>query len=269
MVNKVFQRRARILANKAAGRFGHCKLEDPEISHAALPGQCVDIQITSGLDPLLRRPFGIHAAGRGTIDILYEIVGRGTLFLSQKRPGEYVDVIGPFGTGFRLPPSAFRLPAVLIAGGMGVAPLLFLAEKLAEGKRQKTKGKSTVLIGAQTKAGILCAAEFRKYGCEVHLATDDGSAGYRGYVSGLLERHLAKIDYRPPVLYACGPQPMLREVSRIAAGRGLPLQVSLEAHMSCGIGACLGCVVETTAGFKRVCKEGPVFDAGEIVWGEA
>jgi dihydroorotate dehydrogenase electron transfer subunit len=143
-----------------------------------------------------------------------------------------------------------------VAGGMGVAPLLFLAERLK-------KQKPLVLIGARAKELIICASEFKALGAEIKLATDDGSAGFKGRVTQLLDSLLKQS--RPAILFACGPHPMLQSTAQIAVGSRIPAQLSLEAHMACGIGACLGCVVSTKNGYKSVCKDGPVFSGEEIV----
>jgi dihydroorotate dehydrogenase electron transfer subunit len=131
---------------------------------------------------------------------------------------------------------------------------------------QSAKRRATVLIGAKTKSELLCEKEFKKLGCEVKIATDDGTKGLKGFVSELLKQELSTIDYRPSTIYACGPKPMLKAVSQVAQARHLPCQVSLEEHMACGLGVCLGCVVETKQGRKLVCKDGPVFTGQDIFW---
>jgi len=123
-----------------------------------------------------------------------------------------------------------------------------------------------VFIGAKTKKLILCEKEFIKLGCEVKIATDDGSRGFKGYISELVKQELSTKRYTLNAIYSCGPKPMLRQVSILAQKYAISAQLSLEAHMACGIGACLGCVVNTTEGLKRVCKEGPVFEASKIIW---
>ncbi len=154
---------------------------------------------------------------------------------------------------------------MLVAGGMGVAPLIFLAEKLK--RIPKSKSQTTiVLIGGRTKNHILCANEFKKLGCKVLISTDDGSLGTKGRVTNLLENVLRKInDPNRAIIYACGPRPMLKGVATICEKFGNKGQLSLESHMACGIGACLGCIVQTQDGYKRVCREGPVFNADELV----
>jgi dihydroorotate dehydrogenase electron transfer subunit len=199
---------------------------------------------------------------------LYELKGIGTKGLSLSKPGEYLDVIGPLGNGFdfRKPLTANRKP-ILVAGGMGVAPLLFLAEKLVNGPWTMDHGqKPIILMGTKTKKQILCEKEFKQLGFDVKIATDDGSFGFKGKVTDLLDDFLLTENPQPLTVFSCGPRPMLKELSRIASSQNIPAQVSLEEHMACGIGACLGCVVKTTYGYKRVCKDGPVFVAQDLVW---
>ena len=245
------------------------------------PGQFIEMRVSDSYEPLLRRPFSIHKVNGSDIEILYEVVGRGTEILSRRKPGEYLDVIGPLGNGFTYQATSHKPQAtVLVAGGMGVAPLIFLAEKLADIKTQNPKLKTLVLIGAETKDEILCEREFKALDCNVKISTDDGSAGFKGKVTDLLRKILAT-NHKPQatnkmfaacslqpaaVIYACGPKPMLEEISRISCKHNIRAQVSLEEHMACGIGICFGCAVKTKYGYKRVCKEGPVFNADEIIW---
>jgi len=253
----MFQAKAKVIKNiEVAPKYYKIVLSCPRIAERAKPGQFLNVKITNGYEPLLRRPFGVHRLKSANIEVFFEVVGKGTEILSQRRAGEYLDIIGPLGNGFSLP-DARR--SILVAGGMGVAPLLFLAQRLRS--RQVT-----VLIGAKTKKQILCEKEFNELGCEVKIATDDGSAGFKGYVSDLLKNILSTTDYGVSTIFACGPKPMLKEISSISKKYEIPTQISLEEHMGCGIGACLGCVVDTKQGFKRVCKEGPVFLADDIIW---
>ena len=193
--------------------------------------------------------------------------------MAQKRPGHTLKALGPLGKPFTQ--KLKEKKRVLVAGGVGVPPLVFLAERLRERGTKDERRRTKVLIGAKTKDSILCEKEFRDLGCEVRVATDDGSRGFKGYVSNLLKKELSTIDYRILTIYACGPIPMLKEISRISLEHTIPAQLSLESHMACGIGACMGCVIKTrdveretkdVFEYKRVCKEGPVFEAGEIIW---
>jgi len=193
------------------------------------------------------------------------VLGEGTEMLSRKKPGEDLDIIGPLGNGFEYR-TAKHLP-ILVAGGMGIAPLIFLAEKLVELKTKKAKRKTLVLLGARTKSQILCEKEFKNLGCEVRVATDDGSRGFKGKVTELLKKFLPlAISNKPLAIYACGPRPMLKEISQVSKKYKISAEISLEEHLACGIGACFGCVVKTKNGFQRVCKEGPVFNADKIIW---
>ncbi len=255
----MLQIKAKITYNKKIkGNYFHIALKAPGIALEAKPGQFVDIKVSDSCEPLLRRPFGIHKVKGTEIESLYEVVGPATQALSRRKAGEYLDIIGPLGNGFT-PAVKKGALNILVAGGMGVAPLVFLAERLK-------KNKNLVLIGAKTKEQVVCVKEFKDLECGTRVATDDGSAGFKGYVSGLLEKILSGTHSPESAVYACGPSPMLKEVSRVAKKYNIPAQVSLEEHMACGVGACLGCATKTKSGFKRVCKEGPVFNSDEIIW---
>ncbi|HPL82655.1 MAG TPA: dihydroorotate dehydrogenase electron transfer subunit [Candidatus Omnitrophota bacterium] len=253
---------SRIINNKRfKGHYWHCIFEAPLIAKIAIPGQFIDIKLSRNLEPFLRRPFSIHNISGNKVEILYEVLGIGTKILSAGKKGEYLDIIGPLGNGFTYQNQA-NSPAqktIIVAGGIGAAPLLYLSRKI------KAENK-IVLIGARTKEQVLCEKEFKESGCFVKIATDDGSAGFKGRVSGLLKLVLKREDSKSTVIYACGPKPMLKAVAEIAGDKNIPAQVSMEEHMSCGIGACLGCVVKTKKGLERVCKEGPVFDAQYLIW---
>jgi len=263
----IHQQKLKVLLNKKIrDGFYHIRFASAAIARSALAGQFVQIRVNDTFDPLLRRPLGIHRVDKGTFDCLYTVVGKATQILSQVRTGVSVDVVGPLGQGFNYTLTANRSTPILIAGGMGVAPLVFLAERFAALRKGAASGPLQVIIGARTKSHILCLNEFRKFKCQVHVATEDGTAGSKGYATDVLEDVLSTDGCRLTTMYACGPHPMLAAVASLARKRGIAAQVSLEAHMSCGIGACLGCVVETTHGQKRVCKEGPVFSAQEVIW---
>ena len=261
---KTAEHRTEILAHKYVNeRVRRMELAFP--ASACMPGQFVMVKAGCGGDPLLRRPISIHRRTKNGIQLLYEIVGQGTSLLAELKPGAAVSVIGPLGTGFPLS-AAHGCSPILVGGGMGAAPLMFLAEQLvlcAYGMRP------IVLLGARTEKDLLCVNEFRKAGCRVITTTDDGSCGRRGFVSCLLEEALKGPAAGKTVIYGCGPQPMLNSIYSLADTAGIPAYVSLEAHMACGIGACLGCTVATSAGNKRVCKDGPVFNAQDILWGQA
>jgi len=278
--NSMFQIKTKVIKNiEVAPKCYKIGLFCPRLAKKVVPGQFVMLRVNSGPEVLLRRPFSIHAVSGKNIEILYEAVGKATEVLSRKKAGEYLDAIGPLGNGFSVLGS--RL-SVLVAGGMGIAPLFFLAQALAKRKSKILPNRqagqnpnSLVLIGARTKRQILCEKEFRNLGYEVKIATDDGSKGFKGKVTGLLNNLLSTMNYQPSTIYACGPKLMLKEITRISKKYNIPAQISLEEHMACGIGACLGCVVKTQSAkrkaqnafeYKRVCKDGPVFNANKIIW---
>mgnify|MGYP001216103928 CR=1 FL=1 len=255
----MFQIKAKILYNKRVkSRFYKCSFSAAGIARNASPGQFVNIRVNNTDAPLLRRPLSIHAVKGSSLEVLYEVVGPGTKILAKKKAGEILDVIGPLGKGFN---SSGVKNAILVGGGMGVAPLLSLA--------QHARGAAkTVLIGARTKEEILCTQDFKKLGCEIIVSTDDGSAGFKGRITALLAEFLRvkSCELRVTKIFACGPRPMLYAVDRVCVERGIRGELSFEEHMACGFGACLGCVVNTKEGYKGACVEGPVFETGEIIW---
>ena len=222
-------------------------------AEASRPGQFVEVRVSSGCDPLLRRPFSIFARGEGTVGIVVRAVGRGTGLLSLREPGA-IDVIGPLGNGFTL----LRNAKVLLAGGgVGNAPLYYLARELSA-----SGCAVTYLYGARSREFIYLEDRYRETAARFVLATDDGSAGERGMVPEVAERLLR--NERFDMVYVCGPAPMMKATA--AGAHGSPVEVSVENYFGCGIGICSGCSIETTAGRKRACVDGPVFDGGSIVW---
>ena len=255
------QSKGEILANgRIKDRYYKMTIACEAIAQSALPGQFVMLKVGKTGDVFLRRPLGVHRVSGKDLELFYEVVGKGTETLSQRKSGELVDLLGPLGNGFDYSAGKIngRQP-VLVAGGMGIAPLFFLAERIKQ-------NYPLVLIGARAKDQLLCEKQFKKFGCDVKIATDDGSVGFPGRVTELLKKSLAAMNNQPSTIYACGPKLMLKEVSRISQKKRIPAQLSLEAHMACGIGACLGCAVNTKDGYKRVCKEGPVFAADELIY---
>jgi dihydroorotate dehydrogenase electron transfer subunit len=266
----MYQTKAKVIKNvEVIKKCYTISLYCPRLAGVAKPGQFLEVQVSDNLEPFLRRPLSIHRVKGTNIELLYEVVGKGTKILSQRRAGEYLDIIGPLGNGFsyalRATPYAVQF---LVAGGMGIAPLVFLAETIKR-RTPYALGRTQLLIGARAKQQVLCESGLRRLGYEVKIATDDGSRGFKGKVTDLLEAILKRnttYAIRNTAIYACGPRPMLKTISRISALYNIHAQLSLEEYMACGIGACLGCMVETKAGLKRVCKEGPVFNADEVIW---
>ncbi len=237
----------------------------PEIRNSARPGQfcMIDPKAPGASDPLLRRPLSIHRVGpKGLLIFLYKVVGKGTALLAQLRPGEEVKVLGPIGNGFNVDETR---PGLLVGGGMGVAPLVCLAESWRGNHPQ------VVIFGGRTKGDLeyafRCLDDVK---ARVLLITEDGTMGEKGLVTDLIPKALEILEGEP-VIYSCGPWPMMKAVYKIARKHQLACQVSLEAHMACGIGLCLGCAVKRAggadSGYLHVCKEGPVFRAEEVEWG--
>lgn len=254
--------KAKIISNhRVADNCYKISLDSKKISGSCHPGQFINLKLNNNYRPLLRKPFSIHGVKGSWIQLLYRVVGQGTEILSRKRPGERLDIIGPLGKGFNysFTESELSIP-LLVAGGMGVAPLFYLASKISA-------FKPLVLIGAKTSRQILCKNDFKKIGCGVKIATDDGSLGYKGKVTDLLRRILksSRLTKKTSIIYACGPEAMLKEIRRISRKYRLAGQVSLEAYMACGFGVCLGCSLDTKTGYKLVCKDGPVFDIRQLI----
>jgi len=230
----------------------------PEIAAAAEPGQFVHIRVTGQLDPLLRRPLSICGADRssGVIRLWYQVVGRGTQLLCERGAGEALDVIGPLGRGFAV--GQQNKNACLIGGGMGIAPLLFLGGELTR------HNKVTAFFGGRNGEFLPRQDFLPEIDCR--MATEDGTSGEKGLVTELLTQWLA--GETPDIIYACGPNGMLKEVARLASQHNIALQVSLEATMACGVGACLGCICgkskEAPEAWLKACQDGPVFWAEEV-----
>jgi len=294
----------------------HMVLECPEVAAAAAPGQFIHIRCSDTLSPLLRRPISIAMARRrtGTVEIIYRVVGEGTRLLARKAKGDMLDIMGPLGKGFPIEQDIKR-PAI-VGGGIGMAPLLFLAHSINESKLLSARsagspvngaadasnktgdtsdkpGKGfigTAFAGFSTEKEIFGLPLIEDCGFKTEICTDDGSRGYRGYPTDLLEKYLSRGVSSPPastggktgpagmaghprgepltpadIIYACGPGPLLSKVKAIASRAGVPAYISLEERMACGIGACLGCAVKSAGGgYLKVCKDGPVFETSSV-----
>lgn len=267
--------RARILLHRRiTPDYFRLRLLCPEIARLAQPGQFVMLRVNELRDPFLRRPFSFSRIfspqekknkpeDEGALEICYKVVGRGTFLMTQLREGQRLDLLGPLGKGFRA--TADQKRAILVGGGIGIAPLIPWGEHL-HGVRKKKKiiSRSSeetpevlILIGGKNRERILGIKEFKKMGLEPQMATEDGSLGMPGLVTDLLERELMTRGRNSAALYACGPMPMLARVSQIADQFDLPCQVLLEARMACGVGACLGCAVKVKeTSFWRIPEPG-------------
>jgi dihydroorotate dehydrogenase electron transfer subunit len=282
-----------VLANREfLPSYYRMRLRVGGLAPAFTPGQFVMVRPAVVGDPFLGRAFSIQRAARGgvrapgedgavaggEIEIVYRALGKGTTLMAALGRGSAMEVLGPLGKGFR-PGSG---PAILVGGGVGIPPLVALADRLASRAAPKPKRAPgalpppLVLVGGRTRHDVLGVADFRRAGCRVRVATDDGSLGHRGLVTDLLEMALEKAGNghgnggRRPAVYACGPEGMLKAVRRIALAADLRCQLCLEANMACGFGGCMGCAIpvrgEGMGAYKLCCKDGPVFEARELRW---
>lgn len=260
MTTKPIEEQARILSNRqVAGTLFIIELESPHIARELCPGQFVHMQVPGMPEKILRRPFSVYKTNpaRGCLTILYQVVGAGTDVLSGAASGASCSLIGPIGNTWAPPAGA---QALLVGGGVGAAPLFMLATQLAQ-----IATSLHVVLGAQTKEALVCYEDYRSLpSAELSVATDDGSFGHAGFCTQPAYEIMqtGAIDY----VAVCGPEPLMKIVSSHAQDAGIFCEVSLERRMACGVGACLSCVVDTTAGKKRCCVDGPIFDARKVVW---
>jgi dihydroorotate dehydrogenase electron transfer subunit len=270
------QQTATVLANERVARDTWLlRLETPELARAIRPGQFLMLRLPQETDPLLGRPFALYDTVLDDrnrpvgVDIVYLVVGKLTRLLTELGPGDTIEIWGPLGNGF---PVLTGLDEVgLIAGGIGQTPFLAYVRELlgtrGYGGRAARAGARRVRLfyGVRTADLAACVDDFRAAGAEVSLATDDGSLGFRGFVTQLLEQ-----KGPPQHLVGCGPEPMLKALASLARRWQVPCHLSLETPMACGVGICFSCVskIKTPDGwdYRRVCVDGPVFDAAELAW---
>ncbi len=263
-----------ILSNQEiAPHYYRMRILAPDYHKMASPGQFIMFRVQRSLPPLLRRPFGIFRIGclpadcdgmpdKEYIEIIYKVVGSGTEIMQELHEGDRIELLGPLGRGFELGDPAEE--KILVGGGIGLVPLFMLAETLVE------SSKVRLLMGGRTREDIIAVTEFERLGVETYVSTEDGSLGEAGLVTQVLQRKLEK--YPKAAVFACGPMPMIDAVQKICAEHKTPLQVSLEALMACGVGACLGCVVkgaghsDAEPRYLCTCKHGPVFRAEQLDW---
>lgn len=238
------------------------KIHCPLIANQIRPGQFIMLKVSEDHYPLLRRPFSIYKASLdGKIDILYKKVGKGTQEMTTFKKGKKISLIGPLGNGFTLPPLPSSAPILLIGGGIGIVSLYLLASALKD-------EDIFVLVGGKTEKDILCLDDFQKIHTQITVATEDGSLGFKGTVVDLFLSFQKMILKKKPYIFACGPMEMLKELANKSKSKDR-FQISLEARMGCGFGACWGCVIKTNhtqSPYQRVCKEGPVFNLKDIDW---
>lgn len=248
----------KVISNeKLCQQFWCMSFDAPDLAREVLPGQFVHIRTSEGLEPFFRRPFSVYRAQR-YVEVFYEAKGPGTQLLAQKKKGDTLDVLGPLGTPFVMPPEGVK-KVVMIAGGIGVAPMLILSDIL-----KKRKMELVLLYGGRSRAHVYPMKEFKDNGVKIHIATDDGSVGVKGRVSDLFEK--VRFNSSDTFIYTCGPNPMMKAVQDFSIKNNIKGQAACEEIMACALGACLGCSIETTKGFKTVCYDGPAFNLDEIIF---
>ncbi len=258
------------------------RLAASEIARRVVPGQFLMVRLPGQNDPLLGRPLAMYdvisdtAGDDVAVDVVYLVVGRVTSRLAELRPGTRLELWGPLGNGFSVQPTEHL---IMVAGGIGQTPFLALGREMLGQRRfgrpprdVAPAKKVTFCYGERNRTRLVGLADFERAGVEVRIATEDGSVGHRGLVTDLIEP-LVKASPWPCRMAACGPEPMLAAVARLAQHLEVPCQVSLETPMACGIGACFSCVarVRDDSGswdYKRTCVEGPIFDAERIVFAD-
>ncbi|HRD01872.1 MAG TPA: dihydroorotate dehydrogenase electron transfer subunit [Candidatus Saccharicenans sp.] len=254
---------ARIIKTESWGNYFLLRLAAAEIAQKSKPGQFLMIRVSPGLNPLLRRPLSIHDCSGSEVEIFFQVTGKGTELLSQKKPGDHLDVLGPCGGGFSLLPEFKDKEIFCVGGGRGLAPLYFLAREL-----QTAGARPVVFYGGQTLSDLPLKKRLDEAGWETNFSTDDGSFGFHGLVTQLAEKELMK--RKPSFLFGCGPEAMMTRLAEICQQAVLPAEFSLESIMGCGLGACWGCSRKIKKNgeikYLRICQDGPVFPAEEIIW---
>jgi dihydroorotate dehydrogenase electron transfer subunit len=255
----------------APGHF-RMSLRLPAAFPRPAPGQFVMVRDAGRRDPLLPRPLSVFGfrpqRDHAILELLYRAVGRGTSLFSGMKSGDPLSVLGPLGRGFTIRRNLRRV--LLVAGGVGVAPLSYLLQEAYPRETAAGGPEVTAYLGAGTEE-LLTGTDRLETACDLRICTDDGSRGYRGPVTGLLKDELGGAAHEETAIYACGPAGMIRELQRLLSGTAISCEVSLEERMACGVGACLGCAValRTASGgseYRRVCHDGPVFDIREILF---
>jgi dihydroorotate dehydrogenase electron transfer subunit len=229
----------------------------PEKFPLILPGQFAQVLVEDSPSTFLRRPFSIHSVDyqKNTLRLLIQIIGEGTRHLANLKEGDHLNLIYPLGNSFSIP---FTKDVLLVGGGAGVAPLLFMSQFL-----NQRQIRPIILLGFRTKEEVSEVEEYSKFG-RVLITTDDGTEGEKGFVVDHSVFHQERLGFKK--IYCCGPEPMMKAVAKIARMHRIECEVSLENTMACGFGVCLCCITPTDKGNERVCVEGPVFNASRLRW---
>ena len=241
------------------------EMDAPQIAADCRPGQFIHA-LPPKVELMLRRPFSLLTTdkNKGSISILFRVMGEGTQAMADLQPGDKLDIIGPLGNGF---PMDLTKPALIAGGGVGIPPLVYLAEKFIEAGY--SPDNCFVFLGARNPETMLCVADFRSMGIEPYLASEDGSMGTKGFITHSLNEHRDKIP-SGAVVYSCGPVPMLDAIAGWSGKNNLECYVSMENKLGCGIGACLGCSIpvrhDDTIRYDRVCCDGPAFNSKDVAF---
>lgn len=237
------------------------EVESKEIASISKAGQFAMLKPHRGINTLLARPYSIFRKNQNRLAFLYKIYGLGSRNISELKKGEMIDLWGPLGNGF-LPTPAKHW--IFLAGGIGIAPFLYLAQEAPKNIQM------TLFFGIKTKDQAVLEKDFEKLNCKVIWVTEDGSLGEKGFATAYLDQYLADNDKKDIEIFTCGPRPMEAIAAKISAKHNVKCQVAYEEYMGCGLGTCMGCVAACKQGndwiYKRVCREGPVFMADEIIW---
>ncbi len=252
-MNRLFK--AEVVSNThVSDTLSILKLSPAGAEAAPAPGQFYMVRVSETLDPLLRRPFSILRWDEASLEFLIKVRGRATALMRSLKCGEELDLLGPLGRGFPPPPPGAT--PLIVAGGVGIASVYPLIGSLAR--------DAHVFYGAPGMRELCLIDEIRGHTERLHISTDDGSLGLKGSVVEALAGFLDTSGVTNPVVYACGPEGMAEALIGMLTERGVPGYLSIEERMACGVGACLGCVTRTVSGYRRVCREGPVFDVREL-----
>ena len=267
-MNKTIPRKTRVLSNRRldkAGSYWSLQLTGIKPTRKIYPGNFVHLKITESLEPYFRRAFSVadYDPGDDRMEIIYKVVGRGTSLMAEYKKGDIVDIVGPLGNRFTYPGK--KKTAIIVAGGVGFPPLRFLSQQLLAAGYDS--GRILFFYGGRSREDLIELSRLKKQGVKLLPCTDNGSYGFKGFVTDAVRAQLPQLDRKNIVIFGCGPEPMLAALQNLALAENLDGEISLEAPMPCGVGVCLGCVkprMDQPGSYVRVCYEGPVFKMDEV-----
>jgi len=267
-MKKTIPRKTRVLSNRLLDKTGcyrSLQLTGFKPGRKIYPGNFVHLKVTDCLEPYFRRAFSVadYDSRTDCLEIIYKVVGRGTSLMADYQKGDTVDLIGPLGNRFTFPGK--KKTAMIVAGGVGLPPLFYLSQQMLAAGHDPDR--ILFFYGGRSREDLIRLSHIKKQGVRFYPCTDDGSFGYKGFVTEAVRDHLPDIDRKNIMIYGCGPEPMLAALQDLALNENLAGEISLEAPMPCGVGVCLGCVkprLDQPGHYVRVCYEGPVFKMGEV-----